>query len=397
MSEDATEAQQRVGALGERLAERVTQATGGRAVCRGTWGYLDAHGWKTTADAGAYVLSCHRQDIDQPFAIYCLAPWQPLFSDSAGLQMPAMLVTVTEEAVVLAPPAGDISEEAAQLRGEVEKAAAEVLALEANQAVLNESLDEQTPDGLVVLSTRARRHYITVQVAVPGSRLPTHAELARALARDRILEMVLVPDIGSTQHFLLPPTWAELEGERAAPPEAERAAPPAMAPVQAPVAAPADLQPLPSSATPPFGDYQPKRSPDTALDFRSSLARDFEALPPAEAASLPELLHLLEAQQQKARKSPGTFVDGNVILGAPPREFQPSDEELVESELGDRVARAAAAAPAAEVEAILKRANITLRSISYRAITIEHVDVMGSGRFFYASEPVQREVTLGAR
>jgi len=56
-----------------------------------------------------------------------------------------------------------------------------------------------------------------------------------------------------------------------------------------------------------------------------------------------------------------------------------------------------ARAGAEEVAATLARAGIEIDVVRYEAFTFRHVDVMGSGRFFYASEPIPTEVRLTER
>ncbi len=102
-------------------------------------------------------------------------------------------------------------------------------------------------------------------------------------------------------------------------------------------------------------------------------------------------------QKERARATSGAWSDGNMILGADRREYEPSDEELLEGEIGSRLARAAAAAGAAKFEAAAKAAGLGPGELTYRTFEFRHVDVMGSGRFFYASAPAEKRLTVGGR
>jgi len=143
----------------------------------------------------------------------------------------------------------------------------------------------------------------------------------------------------------------------------------------------------PPTAEERFPDYKPKTSPDTVLDYRPQIGAELEKLPEATPGNLPKLLELLEEYRQKSRQNPGKTEEGNQILGADAREYVPSDPELIQSEIGNRIKQVvAAAAPGA-----LKQEQ---RQVKYDAISFRHVDVMGSGRFFYASSPTKTIISL---
>ena len=136
-----------------------------------------------------------------------------------------------------------------------------------------------------------------------------------------------------------------------------------------------------------FPDYTPKRTPDTMLDYRPDLQTRQDQLPPATLEALPVLLDAFETHQRLARQQPGEWVEGNVILGADPHEYHPSDEELLVSEIGKRIRLVVSGASKKDLSVILSRTGTSVREIIFGEISFRHVDVMGSGRFFYASEP----------
>jgi hypothetical protein len=162
-----------------------------------------------------------------------------------------------------------------------------------------------------------------------------------------------------------------------------------------PVAPPPDAA-LPDGAAPETGaqfpDYKPKPTPDTATDYRSSVAGEINALPPVgDPASL--ALAFVD-WKGRAAASPGAFEQGAVPLGADAQEYRPSDAELVAAEAGDRLSAAlngADEATKAAVAEVLPDAGAR----AYRRFDFRHSDVMGSGRYFYASPPKDAAIPGG--
>lgn len=146
-----------------------------------------------------------------------------------------------------------------------------------------------------------------------------------------------------------------------------------------------------------FPDYKPKISPDTVWDYRPLLASTLNALPPETLPGLPELLKALEQAKQEAAKSPGEWTQGQIQLGADPKQYEPSDAELRAAGIGERIRRVVASADPAALMATLKKAGVGASEIAYNRFTFRHADVMGSGRFTYASEPIPTTVALGKK
>ncbi len=142
----------------------------------------------------------------------------------------------------------------------------------------------------------------------------------------------------------------------------------------------------PSSSN-PFGDYRPKTTPDSIFDFRPAMHAVIEAIPLLHNPSfekLAALLQLLEEVKEKARKNPGNTQPGRMMLGANQEEYQPSDDELLENYVGDVIKGVIAGTPEELRPALRKKMK---GDRSYNVIRVRHSDVMGSGRFFYASKP----------
>lgn len=137
-----------------------------------------------------------------------------------------------------------------------------------------------------------------------------------------------------------------------------------------------------------FPGYKPKTTPDTVFDFRPQLGDRVAKLPPAALESLPGLLDELVRHKALALKNPGEWQEGMIPLGGDPQEYNPSDEELLVGELGDRIGQVVAAEKAEAVQRVLSAAGFKETAIEYGRILFRHVDVLGSGRFFYATSPV---------
>lgn len=141
----------------------------------------------------------------------------------------------------------------------------------------------------------------------------------------------------------------------------------------------------PADAAAAFPGYTPKDTADTVLDYRASVSGDINALPPISDG--PGLARAFIEWKAKASASPGAYEQGAVQLGADPQEYRPSDAELVAAEAGDRLAAALAGADEATRAGIAAVLGDTPESRIYRRFDYRHSDVMGSGRYFYASKP----------
>lgn len=140
--------------------------------------------------------------------------------------------------------------------------------------------------------------------------------------------------------------------------------------------------------------YEPKMTPDTVIDYRPKLAPVIEDIPQAALNALPQLLQLLERFKVTAREKPGEWTDGRVYLGANPREYRPSDAELLAAEVGDRIRRLIEKASLGEVVLVTRKAGLDLAEVTYNRFEFRHADVMGTGRYFYCSEPQPVRISL---
>lgn len=136
-----------------------------------------------------------------------------------------------------------------------------------------------------------------------------------------------------------------------------------------------------------FPDYQPKLTDDTVYDYRPELMSRLDALPETTRENFQDAYVTLGELNRDTVRHPGRWEDGNVALGANPKEYVPSDEELLAAELGDRLAALVKTMTPDEVIDAWDGAAVVPPPVNYKHFDYRHVDVMGSGRFFYASPP----------
>lgn len=132
-----------------------------------------------------------------------------------------------------------------------------------------------------------------------------------------------------------------------------------------------------------FADYQPKLTPDTALDYMPEANSQYMNLPDADISNLIILINLFSRHKTLVAENAGQWEDGNLVLGAREKEYAATLEELILDEIGERIKQILSNNDEVEVKTILSRGNITRGILEYNHFTFIHYDVMGSGRFFY--------------
>ena len=136
-----------------------------------------------------------------------------------------------------------------------------------------------------------------------------------------------------------------------------------------------------------FPDYKPKKTEETIFDYNSDLLEKINEISlPKEptAEDMDKLVKLLTEYKEKANLNQGQIQRGNIILGADEEEFIPSDDQLIESYIGGLIHQIIDTNKQYKLQDIKNKVN---KEIKYRYIEIYHMDVMGSGRFFYANKP----------
>jgi hypothetical protein len=146
----------------------------------------------------------------------------------------------------------------------------------------------------------------------------------------------------------------------------------------------APVEPAPEAAVP---DSTSPSGPATVGDYRASVSGDIGALPPVGDAAA--LAAAFADWRARAAAAPGAYEAGQVQLGPDAQEYRPSDAELVAAEAGDRLSAALQGADEATRSAVAAAVG---DNRSYRRFDYRRVDVIGSGRYVYASAP--REASL---
>jgi hypothetical protein len=149
-----------------------------------------------------------------------------------------------------------------------------------------------------------------------------------------------------------------------------------------------------------FPDYEPKLTPDTALDYiscreeyREKTIRIIRSISEPKLQDLKQILTQFNHYSKMAEEKPGHYIDGNMILGAPPKEYIPSEAEIVVSELGKSIRSILYNNPVENIQNYKMNENIKSKKLKFTEIIFTHCDVMGSGRFFYA-EKSEHEIEL---
>jgi len=386
----------------------------------------------------ALIVQLQMKDSNKLLAKYTIIPWQNFSMNNEtekSIEMGTIenLLTVTEYAVIYTSlPASNLSTVGKEFIESFSNAFKKVLDYENNQTAVEKD-DLDIPPGIQIISGHVFKHYIDLQVAIPGSNLPEHTRWGK-VSTNKMVYLSLVPDHGQVKSSWIQPAKshfdpyytsveAELLALFAGAVEKSMNNPENRHQVfnetksrmrnlfnaansyvnflyheyetklfrwlllQAEEAEQPDIENM-------FPDYEPKRTPDTVMDFRPELAEEIYCLPAATTENLPELLQLFIDYQKRADNNPGHWVDGNVILGAGPREYQPSPEELLTAEIGDRLQSILCSAPVKRIQNLLKKEKIQFNNIEYTRYTFTHVDVMGSGRFFYVDTIEQKRLHL---
>jgi len=145
-----------------------------------------------------------------------------------------------------------------------------------------------------------------------------------------------------------------------------------------------------------FPDYQPKRSPDTVYDYlRKPDSKVFKILSEIDPPTLKNLKHILSYFNKfkiEAEQNPGGIQQGNVALGADLDQYYPSEEEILVSELGKSIKIIIESSSKQQCEDLKETEGISSQTLIFNEIIYRHVDVMGSGRFFYAEKKQQETI-----
>jgi hypothetical protein len=132
-----------------------------------------------------------------------------------------------------------------------------------------------------------------------------------------------------------------------------------------------------------FGGYQPKLTPDELYDYMPAIYDEVQRLPEPLLQNLPELLKEYKRFIKHTVKNRGKWVEGNVVLGANPKEYNPSTYELLLCDVGNRLQIIKETNQPMEIRKAVNHKIHHSGRIKFTRFSIIHYDVMGSGRFFY--------------
>jgi len=144
-----------------------------------------------------------------------------------------------------------------------------------------------------------------------------------------------------------------------------------------------------------FPDYEPKITSDSIEDYLRRPSKVYEILGEIGDPNISKLnktLDLFNKYEKKAKKNVGKYEKGNVAIGADSNQYYPSDEELIVSELGKMIVQLIESYSRQQLKTLKLRYNIPSQQIRFFEINFRHVDVMGSGRFFYANKAAKATI-----
>ena len=146
-----------------------------------------------------------------------------------------------------------------------------------------------------------------------------------------------------------------------------------------------------------FPDYEPKLTPDTIEDYLRGSSKVYEILAEVgepSSGNLKNMVKYVKKYVKKAIKNPGEYRKGNIAIGADFSQFYPSDEELIASQLGKMIEEIVNSHSREEFEKVKEQEGIKSQKIEFNEIYFRHVDVMGSGRFFYAEKRLEKKEVI---
>ena len=359
--------------------------------------------------------------IDQ----YLIVPWQnfqKIKSSNSSVFYYYDLITVNDFAVVF-------SEGPTTLKTKDEKVLDDKFLDEFRKLIdfeNNQMADNDTkiliPEDLQIIFIRPFMHYVDIQIALPGSRIPTDEELSKSVI-NKMIRLQIIPEVGEIKtRWIKPletgsnPYYTSVEDDllclftnainqvidkpvkkREIFEDSKRTLRGLFNAANSYVnylynkyedrlsrwlQLKNQITELPYTEN-LFPDYVPKRTPDTAIDYMPLLENEFELIPEASAENILELINLFTKEKKKAEENPGKWIEGNPLLGAREKEYKPSKDELITAEIGDRIKFILNRDDREKALTLIKSSDITENRIDYKKFYFIHYDVMGSGRFFY--------------
>ena len=138
-----------------------------------------------------------------------------------------------------------------------------------------------------------------------------------------------------------------------------------------------------------FPDYRPKINPDSFEDYLKKPSKVYKILGEIGEPSINNLKTIVTnflKHKDAAKNNLGGIQKGNVAIGADVDQYYPSEDELLVSELGKLIVQVTESYSRQQMKTLKLKHQIKSQKFTYHEITFRHVDVMGSGRFFYAEK-----------
>jgi len=408
-------------------------------VVRPRWGETDEISLLSNNGRQALFIDIFDKQEEQLILSYVLIPWQEMAMKATNPEAIAFpdfsVYTITPFAVIYKIEPHGQPDENGELKAKISSAADRLFNHEQTQTVIHARDGFTSSEGLQIMSLTEYPWYIDVHAAIPGSRNTEGKELLEEFA-SKMLRLTLVTESGtlSTQWLttgesgfetdllkiennlidlysssiencirdvstenkkrVFEQTHAELMKLLEKEGLACDSIPEFCGDLLERLLFYDPVADIPFNPDDPFPDYVPKMSPDELLDFMPALADKLTIIPAPEIGNLPELIGLYKTYKKAARKNPGEWTEGNVVLGARPREYIPSSDELLLSEIGERIRIIAGDEGSKKVKSVLKAHNMKKKKIKYQKISFMHMDVMGSGRYFYVDEIEEMNLKL---
>ncbi len=349
--------------LGERAKQIETEIPGNVVRVDQVWEDTDNQITLTVNDHKKVLkLLVRASKTGRQLVSYTLVPWQNFtvnhgMPGSLPLRLKATFLTVTGCAVIyVSYPEFDLTEKENAYVEVFDKGFKDIIDYKSCSSEMHDA-ELDIPEGVQLLSVKIFPFYINLQVALPGSVLPEQFRWGK-VTEDRMLCVSLVPDMGETRILWFKPVWVNKINKEV------------------------------------FGGYIPKITPDTAEDFMPALSETLQTIPEAEPGSLNHLISLFIKYKNNAAENPGCWEAGNMLLGARKKEYIPSEDEILLSETGNRLKHLIGSDSKDWIKMELKEKYSELPQLEYVRFTFTHVDVMGSGRFYYIDTMVKVRIPL---
>jgi hypothetical protein len=144
-----------------------------------------------------------------------------------------------------------------------------------------------------------------------------------------------------------------------------------------------------------FPNYEPKKTPDTLYDYlkylKTNIFQILDEIGQPNLKKLKSVFSYFKKYQIEAEDNPGGFQKGNIAIGADSDQYYPTEEEILVSELGKMLKKIVESNSKRKLEKMKLINGIKTQKIEFYEIIFRHVDVMGSGRYFYADKA--KEIT----